>query len=67
VRKNGISVIDILPGAVETEMWDRNERKKYHNKMMQPEDIAEVVVSVVRQPKRVLTEEIVIRPVEGDL
>jgi NADP-dependent 3-hydroxy acid dehydrogenase YdfG len=35
--------------------------------MMQPEDIAEVVVSVVRQPKRVLTEEIVIRPVEGDL
>jgi NADP-dependent 3-hydroxy acid dehydrogenase YdfG len=35
--------------------------------MMQPEDVAEVVVSVVRQPKRVLTEEIVIRPVEGDL
>jgi NADP-dependent 3-hydroxy acid dehydrogenase YdfG len=67
VRKNGVRVIDILPGAVETEMWDRNERKKYHNKMMQPEDVAEVVMSVVRQPKRVLTEEIVMRPVEGDL
>jgi NADP-dependent 3-hydroxy acid dehydrogenase YdfG len=67
VRKRGVRVIDILPGAVETEMWNRDERKKYHNKMMQPEDVAEVVVSVIRQPKRVLTEEIVIRPVEGDL
>ncbi len=67
VRRNGIRVIDILPGAVETEMWNRDERKKYHNKMMQPEDVAEVVVSVICQPKRVLTEEIVIRPVEGDL
>ncbi len=67
VRKNGIRVIDVLPGAVETEMWNRGERKKYHNKMMQPEDVAEVVISVFRQPKRVLTEEIVIRPLGGDL
>lgn len=67
VRKNGVRIIDILPGAVETEMWNRADRKKHHNKMMQPEDIAEIVVSVFRQPKRVLTEEIVLRPVEGDL
>ena len=67
VRKSGVRIINILPGAVETEMWDRHERKKYHNRMMQPEDVAEVVVSVVRQPERVLTEEIVIRPLEGDL
>ncbi|MGA7159503.1 MAG: SDR family oxidoreductase [Bacteroidota bacterium] len=67
VRKAGVRVVDILPGAVETEMWDRDERKKYHEKMMQPEDVAEIVVSIFRQPKRVLTEEIVIRPVEGDI
>jgi len=67
VRKKGVRVIDILPGAVETSMWDRRERKKYHDRMMQPEDVAEVVVSMVRQPNRVLTEEIVIRPLEGDL
>jgi NADP-dependent 3-hydroxy acid dehydrogenase YdfG len=67
VRKKGVRVIDILPGAVETAMWDRRERKKYHDRMMQPEDVAEVVVSMVRQPNRVLTEEIVIRPLEGDL
>jgi len=67
VRKKGVRVIDILPGAVETEMWHYAARKKYHEKMMQPEDVAEVVVSAFRQSQRVLTEEIVIRPIEGDL
>lgn len=67
VRDKGVRIIDVLPGAVETSMWEKRERKKYGKKMMQPSDVAEIVVSVVRQPKRVLTEEIVIRPIEGDL
>ncbi|HTR80999.1 MAG TPA: SDR family oxidoreductase [Bacteroidota bacterium] len=67
VRKKGIRVIDVLPGAVDTEMWGRSERKKFSKRMMQPKDIADVVVSLFKQPTRVLTEEIVIRPVEGDL
>ncbi len=67
VRKKGVRVMDILPGAVETEMWDNAVRKKYHEKMLQPEDVADVVVSAFRQPQRVLAEEIVIRPLEGDL
>ena len=67
VRKKGVRVIDILPGAVETKMWDSAERKKYHERMMQPEDVADVVVSAFRQRKRILAEEIVIRPLEGDL
>ncbi len=67
MRKKGVRVIDILPGAVETEMWPNEARKKYHEKMMQPEDVADVVVSLFRQPQRVITEEILIRPLEGDL
>ena len=67
VRRSGVRIIDILPGAVETNMWDRKERKKYHAKMMQPEDVAEIVVAAVRSPKRLLTEEIVLRPIAGDL
>ena len=47
VRKKGIRVIDILPGAVETKMWDRGARRKYGKRMMRPSDIAEVVVAVV--------------------
>jgi NADP-dependent 3-hydroxy acid dehydrogenase YdfG len=67
VRKQGVRVIDILPGAVETKMWHEGVRKKYHEKMMQPEDVGEVVLSIFLQPGRVTTDEIVIRPVEGDL
>ncbi len=67
VRKKGIRVIDVLPGAVETDMWDKNSRKKFHSKMMQPEDIADAIVSVYCQPQRMTTDEIVIRPIDGDL
>ena len=67
VRKKGIRVIDVLPGVVETEMWDKNSRKKFHSKMMQPEDVADAIVSVYCQPQRMTTDEIVLRPVEGDL
>jgi len=67
VRKSGVRIIDILPGAVETTMWDREERKRYHSRMMQPEDVAEIVIAAIHSPKRLLTEEIIIRPTSGDL
>ncbi len=67
VRKKGIRVIDILPGAVETDMWGKSARKKFHSKMMQPEDLADAVVSIYCQPQRLTTDEIILRPVEGDL
>jgi NADP-dependent 3-hydroxy acid dehydrogenase YdfG len=67
VRRKGIRVVDVLPGAVETDMWEKPARKKFHSKMMQPEDVADAVVSVYCQPQRMTTDEIVLRPVEGDL
>ncbi|MFZ4619989.1 MAG: SDR family oxidoreductase [Bacteroidota bacterium] len=67
VRKKGIRVIDVLPGAVETDMWDKTSRKKFHHKMMQPEDVADAIVSIYCQPQRMTTDEITLRPVEGDL
>ncbi len=67
VRKKGIRVIDVLPGAVETEMWEKSVRKKHHQKMLQPEDVADAVVSLYCQPQRMTTDEIILRPVEGDL
>ncbi len=67
VRKKGIRIIDVLPGAVETKMWDRESRRKYGRRMMRPSDVADVVVSAFRLPDNVLTEEIIMRPIEGDL
>lgn len=67
VRKSGIRVIDVLPGATVTEMWAESVRKKHQTKMMQPEDVADAVLSLYLQPAGITTDEIVLRPVEGDL
>jgi 3-oxoacyl-[acyl-carrier protein] reductase len=66
-RKYHVKVIAILPGATETPLWGAQEREQYHERMMQPEDIAITVVQLLEQPERMLTEEIVLRPIEGDL
>jgi len=67
VRKYNIKVTNILPGAVETAMWDAKTRQKNKNRMMAPEDIAHIVLQAFEQPKKVLIEDIIIRPVKGDI
>lgn len=66
-RKHNVKVIAILPGATETPLWGADEREKFHERMMQPQDIALTVVQLLEQPDRMLTEEIVLRPIGGDL
>ena len=67
VRKFNIKVTNIFPGATETAMWDAKTRQKNRNRMMSPEDIAMITLQVFEQPKKVLVEDIIIRPVKGDL
>lgn len=67
VRRYNIKISNILPGAVETAMWDSKSRQKYKNRMMSPNDIAKIVVTVFEQPRKVLIEDIVIRPIKGDI
>ncbi|HLP17450.1 MAG TPA: SDR family oxidoreductase [Bacteroidota bacterium] len=67
VRRRGVRVVDVLPGAVETAMWSESNRAKHGSKMMQPEDIADILVSLCRQPERATTDEIIVRPIGGDL
>jgi 3-oxoacyl-[acyl-carrier protein] reductase len=67
VREFGIKVIDVLPGATETEIWDDESRRLHSGRMMQPEDIASAVCSVLQFSDRVMPEEIVLRPQLGDL
>jgi NAD(P)-dependent dehydrogenase (short-subunit alcohol dehydrogenase family) len=67
VRDKGIKVVAVMPGAVETEAWDEQERNTYHERMMQPEDIAQAIVDILKLPQRTLVEEIVLRPIGGDL
>jgi short-subunit dehydrogenase len=67
VRKYNIKITNILPGAVETAMWDARTRQKFKNRMMSPEDIAVIALQAFEQPKKVLIEDIIVRPMKGDL
>lgn len=67
VRKFNIKVTNIFPGATETAMWDAKTRQKNRNRMMSPEDIAKITLQTFEQPKKVLIEDIIIRPLKGDL
>jgi len=67
VRKHNIKVTNIYPGAVETAMWSPASLKKYRTKMMSPVDIARLVLSVAIQPEKVVVEDLVVRPMQGDI
>ena len=69
VRDKGIKIVDVMPGATETDIWDKESREKFSERMMKPEDIAESIMKVIElsQNKRLMAEEIVLRPQWGDL
>ncbi len=67
VRKHNIRVINVMPGATETSMWSQEIRKEKGELMMNPESIARIIVSAYLQKDNLVTEEIVLRPITGDL
>lgn len=67
VRKYNIKLSNIFPGAVETAMWDSRARQRYKNRMMTATDIAKIVVDMADQPRKVLIEDLVVRPIKGDI
>jgi len=62
-----VKVINVMPGATETTIWSPGVRRKYSHRMMRAKSVAEAVLSVYRMPEDVVVDEIVIRPVPGDL
>jgi short-subunit dehydrogenase len=67
VRRFGIKVTAVIPGATETHMWNASTRDKYRHRMMSAKDVARVVVSVFQAPRSAHIEEVVVRPQLGDL
>jgi NAD(P)-dependent dehydrogenase (short-subunit alcohol dehydrogenase family) len=62
---NGILATAILPGDINTEIMDKRPEpppREARARMLQPEDIARIVVQVLTAPDRVFLEEIVVRP-----
>ncbi|MBM4167121.1 MAG: SDR family oxidoreductase [Ignavibacteria bacterium] len=67
VRNKNICVVNVFPGATKTKMWNEADRKKYSSRMMSPKSVAESVLQVYRFPSDVVCEEIVLRPIKGDI
>jgi NADP-dependent 3-hydroxy acid dehydrogenase YdfG len=67
VRAHRVRVVSILPGATDTPMWSTAARKKHHGRMMSARGVAEAVVSAYLMPSDVVVDEMIIRPIGGDL
>jgi 3-oxoacyl-[acyl-carrier protein] reductase len=63
LRKEGIRVITICPGSVDTGMLrDQPMLKADPDRILQPEDVAEAILHTLRQPHRALVSEVDLRP-----
>jgi len=64
--ESNIRITNVMPGAVLTPMWGEVP-EKMQNLMLMPDDIADPVVNAYLLPSRSAVEELVIRPIGGDI
>lgn len=67
VRKYNIRIINVLPGATETQMWPKKIRDEFSSKMMSSSDVARAIVWTYLQEGNAVVEELVVKPITGDL
>lgn len=67
VRKRGIRVLALIPGATDTDIWQQFWPDAPRAKMITPETVAEAVLHAVSAPPEASVEEIVIGPTAGVL
>jgi 3-oxoacyl-[acyl-carrier protein] reductase len=61
-RDNGVRVIAICPGSVDTHFFDNAERSPDRERILKPEDVAETVLAALQLPQHALLSELEIRP-----
>jgi len=67
LRKRGIRVLALLPGATDTEIWTQFWPDAPREKMISPETVAQAVLHAVSAPANTAIEEIRIGPAAGVL
>ncbi len=67
VREYNIRVINIFPGATATEIWPQEVLEKFENKMMNTSKLADLILKIYLSDSSLSPEEIVVRPISGDL
>jgi 3-oxoacyl-[acyl-carrier protein] reductase len=67
VRKNNIRVINVSPGATQTPIWPNSALEKHSYRMMSPTEVAKFIYQVYSIKTNLVVEDIVIRPIQGDI
>lgn len=69
VRKDGVKIINILPGATLTDIWDEEMKKEKGDVMLTSESVAKATMSAIFQSLTpgVMIEDVLLRPQGGDL
>ena len=65
LRPRGIRVTAVLPGPTWSASWEGVELPA--DRLLRAEDVAAVVLAAWNLPPNAVVEEVVIRPMEGDL
>ncbi|MEE9431601.1 MAG: SDR family oxidoreductase [Melioribacteraceae bacterium] len=67
VREHNIRIINIFPGATATEIWPKDALAEFENKMMDTTKFADLILRIYTSDASLSPEEIVVRPISGDL
>jgi short-subunit dehydrogenase len=67
MRPSHVKIVNVLPGATETTMWSPSQLRKFSHRMMRAKSVAEAVLSVYRMPDDLVVDELIVRPIMGDL
>jgi NAD(P)-dependent dehydrogenase (short-subunit alcohol dehydrogenase family) len=67
LRKSGIRVVALLPGAIDTDIWNQFWAEAPREKMVSPQTLADAVVHAVSAPPNTSIDEIRLGPASGAL
>jgi NADP-dependent 3-hydroxy acid dehydrogenase YdfG len=67
LRPHGVRVGVLVPGAVDTPIWDAMGATPPRDKMLRPEDVARAAVLMVTLPPHASLEELTLMPAGGIL
>jgi NADP-dependent 3-hydroxy acid dehydrogenase YdfG len=67
VRDKNIRIINVIPGATATGIWANEIINKFGDSMMDTANIAKLVFKLYSERNNMVVEEIILRPLKGDL
>jgi NAD(P)-dependent dehydrogenase (short-subunit alcohol dehydrogenase family) len=67
MRPHGVRVTALLPGAIDTPIWDGVEGQWDRSRMMRAETVARLVVEICSRPPEASTDEVELNPTAGRL